>query len=175
MTSDINCGIGYIFILMLCISDAQARLNGRRMHCRSTQTAEHIASIFAIGTLFILCNPDKVRARQDASQVGHQCQVCMSTTSVIFRYLTFRNGRWRWHAVMVDLCHRTDFWPIGKRAQEDLSMWHRQFWSCAEDSAIVLLAVLVSILFYCNLKTAFMRRLFMLKLHRGFWLFMQFA
>jgi hypothetical protein len=59
---------------LFVIGDAQARLNGRRMHCRSTQTAEHIASIFSIGTLFVLCNPDKVRTRQDSSPIGHQCQ-----------------------------------------------------------------------------------------------------
>lgn len=44
------------------------------MHCRSMQTAEHIASIFSIGTLFILCNPDKVRSQQDVTTVGWQCQ-----------------------------------------------------------------------------------------------------
>lgn len=44
------------------------------MHCRSTQTGEHIASIFAIGTLFILCNPDKIRTRQDVTPIGWQCQ-----------------------------------------------------------------------------------------------------
>lgn len=54
--------------------DAQARLNGRRMHCRSTQTAENLACIFSIGTLFILCNPDKIRSKQDSTPVGHQCQ-----------------------------------------------------------------------------------------------------
>uniref|UniRef100_A0AC34RP08 Uncharacterized protein n=1 Tax=Panagrolaimus sp. JU765 TaxID=591449 RepID=A0AC34RP08_9BILA len=59
---------------LFLIGDAQARLNGRRMHCRSIQTAEHIASIFSIGTLFVLCNPDKVRSRQDTTPVGHQCQ-----------------------------------------------------------------------------------------------------
>lgn len=44
------------------------------MHCRSTQTAEHLACIFSIGTLFILCNPDKIRLKQDITPVGHQCQ-----------------------------------------------------------------------------------------------------
>uniref|UniRef100_A0A1I7SDS2 AAA domain-containing protein n=1 Tax=Bursaphelenchus xylophilus TaxID=6326 RepID=A0A1I7SDS2_BURXY len=59
---------------LFVLGDAQARLNGRRIHCRSTQTAEHIACIFSIGTLFVLCNPDKVRSRQDTTMVGHQCQ-----------------------------------------------------------------------------------------------------
>ncbi|CAK5012208.1 unnamed protein product [Meloidogyne enterolobii] len=44
------------------------------MHCRSTQTAEHLACIFGIGTLFILCNPDKVRSVKDTNKIGHQCQ-----------------------------------------------------------------------------------------------------
>jgi len=54
-------GIGPLSSLKIAyyikFEDAQARLNGRRMHCRSTQTAEHLACIFGIGTLFILCNP----------------------------------------------------------------------------------------------------------------------
>ncbi|KAI6202965.1 hypothetical protein M3Y94_00502000 [Aphelenchoides besseyi] len=59
---------------LFSIFDAQARLNGRRIHCRSTQTAEHLACIFSIGTLFVLCNPDKIRSRADTNLVGHQCQ-----------------------------------------------------------------------------------------------------
>ena len=58
----------------LAAADAQARLNGRRIHCRSTQTAEHLACIFSIGTLFVLTNPDKVRSRQENNVVGYQCQ-----------------------------------------------------------------------------------------------------
>ncbi|KAI6233015.1 hypothetical protein M3Y99_00962400 [Aphelenchoides fujianensis] len=59
---------------LFVIGDAQARLNGRRIHCRSTQTAEHLACIFSIGTLFVLCNPDRPRSRQDTNLVGHQVQ-----------------------------------------------------------------------------------------------------
>lgn len=44
------------------------------MNCRSTQTAENLACIFSISTLFILCNPDKIRSKQDNTPVGHQCQ-----------------------------------------------------------------------------------------------------
>ena len=47
----------YLIFLNLFFSDAQARLNGRRMHCRSIQTSEHLAWVFGIGTLFVLCNP----------------------------------------------------------------------------------------------------------------------
>ncbi|KAI6178251.1 hypothetical protein M3Y98_00480500 [Aphelenchoides besseyi] len=60
--------------LQLPGADGSTRLNGRRIHCRSTQTAEHLACIFSIGTLFVLCNPDKIRSRADTNLVGHQCQ-----------------------------------------------------------------------------------------------------
>lgn len=53
-------------------SDAQARLPGKRIECRSTNTAEQIASIFCVATLFVLCNPDKIRSRNDSTSVGHQ-------------------------------------------------------------------------------------------------------
>ncbi|PIO56361.1 hypothetical protein TELCIR_22240, partial [Teladorsagia circumcincta] len=51
---------------------AQARLPGKRIECRSTNTAEQIASVFCVSTLFVLCNPDKVRSRNDSTSVGHQ-------------------------------------------------------------------------------------------------------
>ena len=35
--------------------------------------AEHIACVFGVATLFVLCNPDKVRAPNDTSPVGHAC------------------------------------------------------------------------------------------------------
>jgi hypothetical protein len=48
-------------ICAICINiDAQARLPGKRIQCKSTFMAEHIASIFSVATLFVLCNPDKV-------------------------------------------------------------------------------------------------------------------
>ncbi|VDL86455.1 unnamed protein product, partial [Nippostrongylus brasiliensis] len=44
---------------LFVIGDAQARLPGKRIECRSTNTAEQIASVFCVSTLFVLCNPDK--------------------------------------------------------------------------------------------------------------------
>ena len=51
-----------IFNMKLTIgfSDAQARMPGKRIQCKSTFMAEHIACIFSVATLFVLCNPDKV-------------------------------------------------------------------------------------------------------------------
>ncbi|VDL79693.1 unnamed protein product [Nippostrongylus brasiliensis] len=43
-----------------------------RIECRSTNTAEQIASVFCVSTLFVLCNPDKIRQRNDNTSVGHQ-------------------------------------------------------------------------------------------------------
>ncbi|EYC04497.1 hypothetical protein Y032_0087g2046 [Ancylostoma ceylanicum] len=57
---------------LFVIGDAQARLPGKRIECRSTNTAEQIASVFCVSTLFVLCNPDKVRSRNDSTSVGHQ-------------------------------------------------------------------------------------------------------
>ncbi|ETN86510.1 hypothetical protein NECAME_05914 [Necator americanus] len=78
-----------IGVFFFQISDAQARLPGKRIECRSTNTAEQIASVFCVATLFVLCNPDKVglfvdssttldydmlqvRSRNDSTSVGHQ-------------------------------------------------------------------------------------------------------
>uniref|UniRef100_A0A0N4ZFU5 SH3 domain-containing protein n=1 Tax=Parastrongyloides trichosuri TaxID=131310 RepID=A0A0N4ZFU5_PARTI len=52
---------------LFIIGDAQARLSGKRFHCRSPMVAEHIASIFAVSTLFVLCNPDRVYDKSDNS------------------------------------------------------------------------------------------------------------
>ncbi|VDM24562.1 unnamed protein product [Toxocara canis] len=58
---------------LFVIGDAQARLPGKRIQCRSTLTAEHLACVFSVATLFVLCNPDKVRSRSDTTVVGYQC------------------------------------------------------------------------------------------------------
>uniref|UniRef100_A0A0K0FY40 ApaG domain-containing protein n=1 Tax=Strongyloides venezuelensis TaxID=75913 RepID=A0A0K0FY40_STRVS len=52
---------------LFIIGDAQARLSGKRFHCRSPMVAEHIASIFAVSTLFVLCNPDRIHDKSDTS------------------------------------------------------------------------------------------------------------
>ncbi|VDM59654.1 unnamed protein product [Angiostrongylus costaricensis] len=57
---------------LFVIGDAQARLPGKRIECRSTNTAEQIASVFCVATLFVLCNPDKIRSRNDGTSIGHQ-------------------------------------------------------------------------------------------------------
>uniref|UniRef100_A0A0R3S2L9 VWFD domain-containing protein n=1 Tax=Elaeophora elaphi TaxID=1147741 RepID=A0A0R3S2L9_9BILA len=55
------------------IGEAQARLPSKRIQCRSIQTAEHLACVFSVATLFVLCNPDKVRSHSDTNSIAHQC------------------------------------------------------------------------------------------------------
>uniref|UniRef100_A0A0M3HR55 SHR-BD domain-containing protein n=1 Tax=Ascaris lumbricoides TaxID=6252 RepID=A0A0M3HR55_ASCLU len=58
---------------LFVVGDAQARLPGKRIQCRSTLTAEHLACVFSVATLFVLCNPDKIRSRSDTTAIGYQC------------------------------------------------------------------------------------------------------
>ncbi len=40
--------------------DAEAELSGNTIECKSAFIAEHLASVFSVAMLFVLCNPDKV-------------------------------------------------------------------------------------------------------------------
>lgn len=35
--------------------------------------AEHLACVFSVSILFVLCNPDKIRTRSESTAVGLQC------------------------------------------------------------------------------------------------------
>lgn len=49
-------------------------LQGSEIHCQSECIAEHVACLFSVCILFVLCNPDKVRNDDDKSSVAFDCQ-----------------------------------------------------------------------------------------------------
>lgn len=80
-------------------TDAYATLNGSEIRCKSTFTAENIAAIFSVATLFVLCNPDKV-----LSFVNDR----VSNSEVLTCHLQIREK----HEKSAPNIHQCNRWPL---------------------------------------------------------------